>query len=142
MPLIQIRPKQEIIAIDGWRDYRLHGQQFLQTAEKALNRGDGRFSAEAIYNIMAMAVEKLCMAFLLYHQDLAENHTMADLLDALRRHVPVPENLARDILYLGSFQEICDLDVQHRQQPTTSELQRICATAGQLSSFVQLHLSR
>lgn len=103
-----IQPKELIISIDDWQDYLRDGQQFLRTALGAYNKKRKAFTSETIYNITAMAIEKFIMAFLMKNGDLAENHTMADLAAALQRHTgPLPE-LNKKLVYLDSFQDICD----------------------------------
>ena len=99
-----------IIQIDNWRDYRSDGEKFLHTATEAHNQKKKAFSTDTLYNVTCMAIEKLIMAFLMKNGDLAENHTMADLLRALQLHLGDIPDLAEKLLYLDTFQEICSLD--------------------------------
>jgi HEPN domain-containing protein len=127
--------------IADWQLYRQHGEQFLRTAQGAFAKDDGRFTAEAIYNICAMAMEKLVMAFLMRRGDLAENHTMADLLRALHRHIQVPATLAEGFVFIDDFQRICDLDTQVRRRPSHDQLARMLATAAALAAFLASDLT-
>ncbi|WP_136795466.1 MULTISPECIES: hypothetical protein [Desulfosediminicola] len=105
-----IQPKELIVSIDDWQDYLRDGQQFLSTAVGAFSKKRKAFTSEALYNITAMAIEKLIMGFLMKNGDLAENHTMTDLAAALERHTgPLPD-LHKKLLFLDSFQDICDPD--------------------------------
>jgi hypothetical protein len=99
-----------IIQIDNWQDYRRDGEKFLHTATAAHNKKKKAFSTDTLYNVTCMAIEKLIMAFLMKNGDLAENHTMADLLRALQLHLGDIPDLAKKLLYLDTFQEICSLD--------------------------------
>lgn len=127
MQIIQIQPKEHIIQIDNWQEYLRDGEQFLKTAVAAHEKGRKAFSTEALYNITAMAIEKFIMAFLMTRGDLAENHTMADLAFALERHTgPLPE-LSEKLLFLGSFQDICNLEISHYAQPSQEEIGQIIA---------------
>lgn len=99
-----------IVQIDNWRDYRRDGEQFLHTAVAAHQKKKKGFSRDTLYNVTCMAIEKLIMAFLMKNGDLAENHTMADLLRALQLHLGELPDLTEKLLYLDSFQEICSLD--------------------------------
>ncbi len=99
-----------IIQIDNWRDYRSDGEQFLHTATAAHQQKKKAFSTDTLYNVTCMAIEKLIMAFLMKNGDLAENHTMADLLRALQLHLGDIPELAEKLMYLDTFQDICSLD--------------------------------
>jgi hypothetical protein len=100
----------KLVQIDNWRDYRRDGEQFLKTAQGAYDKKRKAFSPETLYNLTCMAIEKLIMAFLMKNGDLAENHTMGDLLRALQLHLGEIPELAGKLLYLNDFQEICDLE--------------------------------
>ena len=99
-----------IVQIDNWQDYRRDGEKFLQTATQAHNKKKKAFSTDTLYNVTCMAIEKLIMAFLMKNGDLADNHTMADLLRALQLHLGDIPDLEQKLLYLDTFQDICSLD--------------------------------
>lgn len=120
-----IQPKEFIVSIDDWQEYLRDGQQFLRTAVGAYDKRRKAFNAEAIYNITAMAVEKFIMAFLMKNGDLAENHTMADLATALERHTGPLPNLRRKLLFLDSFQDICDPEEYHYIIPDEQQVRTI-----------------
>ncbi len=99
-----------IVQIDNWQDYRRDGEKFLHTATAAHHKKKKAFSTDTLYNVTCMAIEKLIMAFLMKNGDLAENHTMADLLRALQLHLGELPDLADKLMYLDTFQEICSLE--------------------------------
>jgi len=65
MNILPIQPRHNIIPLDGWQLYRRDGEQFLRTAVSAHQRGNPRFTPEIVYNLVAMAIEKLIMALLM-----------------------------------------------------------------------------
>ncbi|SDP12793.1 HEPN domain-containing protein [Desulforhopalus singaporensis] len=99
-----------IVQIDNWQEYLRDGEQFLGTADRALIKRSEIFTPVILYNIACMGIEKLIMAFLMKHGDLAENHTMEDLAYALKKHINLSESFAEKLQFLDKFQEICDLD--------------------------------
>jgi len=109
----QIQPRGNIIPIDNWQEYLRDGEQFLRTAQRAHELGKKAFSPETLYNLTAMAIEKYIMAFLMQRGDLAENHTMTDLADALERHTDALSELTSRLRFLDSFQDICDAYQSH-----------------------------
>lgn len=113
------------IQITDWHIFQRDGKQFLKTAQAAYTKKSKSFSPVVIYNLTCMGIEKLIMAFLMQRGDLAENHTMGDLLQALERHLGVNPELDRKLLFLDSFQEICDLENYVVTSPTEEDLQEI-----------------
>lgn len=136
MQLQQIQPKEQIIAIDNWQEYLRDGHQFLQTAEKAHALGRTAFSNDALYNLVAMAIEKLIMAYLMSRGDLAENHTMHDLARALEHHLGPQPELTAKLHYLDQFQEICDLDEAKYITPDNSQITTIIATGSEIRELI------
>ena len=116
-----------IIQIDNWRDYRRDGEQFLNTATQAHIKKKKGFSTDTLYNVTCMAIEKLIMAFLMKNGDLAENHTMADLLRALQLHLGNIPEMSEKLLYLDTFQDICSLDNFTIQIPTEEDVVKMLA---------------
>ncbi len=129
-----------IIQIDNWRDYRSDGEKFLHTAIEAHNKKKKAFSTDTLYNVTCMAIEKLIMAFLMKNGDLAENHTMADLLRALQLHLGDIPDLAEKLLYLDTFQEICSLDNFTINIPTEDEVVKMLAIGEDVRAVLHPYL--
>ncbi|MEN8190641.1 MAG: hypothetical protein ABFS19_12415, partial [Thermodesulfobacteriota bacterium] len=66
--------------IDDWQEFLAEGNQFLATANNGYARRQQVFTAEILYNLVAMAIEKLIMALLMESGNLPYNHTMHDLV--------------------------------------------------------------
>jgi len=130
-----------IVQIENWQDYRRDGEQFLHTALMARKKGKTHFTPVILYNLTGMAIEKLIMAYLMKNGDLAENHTMGDLLDALERHTGRQPQLAAKLRYLDSFQEICALDSMTIKIPTQEDTEIILAIGQEIHDFLAPHLS-
>jgi hypothetical protein len=141
MNTLQIRPREHIIEIDNWQEYRRDGEQFLHTAVSAANSRNPRFTPDTLYNLVAMAIEKLIMAFLMRHGDLADNHTMLDLLRALERHIAIRPDLAGEFAYLDAFQEICAIDTYSCRTPSTADIGRITAVGREIRELLAPHLA-
>lgn len=129
-----------IIQIDNWRDYRRDGEQFLHTATRAYYKKKKAFSTDTLYNVTCMAIEKLIMAFLMKNGDLAENHTMADLLRALQHHLGEIPGLAEKLLYLDTFQEICSLENFSIHVPTEKDVVKMLAIGEDVRTILHPYL--
>jgi len=129
-----------IVQIDNCRDYRRDGEQFLHTARQAHRKKKKAFSTDTLYNVTCMAIEKLIMAFLMKNGDLAENHTMADLLGALQLHLGEIPDLSEKLMYLDTFQEICSLDNFTIQIPTEADVVKMLAIGEDVRNVLHPHL--
>ena len=97
------------LAIEDWEKFWGEGEQFLTLAENAFTKGKKAFTAEILYNLIAMAIEKLVMSALMHIGKLPYNHTMHDLADALEEWMPEAiEGKAEQLRALDKHQEICD----------------------------------
>lgn len=128
------------VQITDWNIYLRHGEQYLKTARGAHERKKSTFTAEAIYNLTCMAIEKLIMAFLMKRGDLAENHTMVDLLHALERHLGSNADIDNRLRFLDGFQQICELDTFTILGPTGADLQKIVETGEALRHYLSPYL--
>ncbi|MDH3348757.1 MAG: hypothetical protein OEM02_11760 [Desulfobulbaceae bacterium] len=121
--------------IEDWRIFIKDGEQYLNTALAADKKKSTVFTPEILYNITAMAIEKYLMGFLMYNNDLADNHTMADLLDSIKRHVTPSPSMIEDLLYIDSFQDICDTFNATYKIPRPEEMQRILSIGQKVRDF-------
>lgn len=139
MQIIQIQSSAEVISIDDWDGYQLDGEQFMGTAFRAYEGKKKAFSPEVLYNLVCMGIEKYVMATLMKNGDLPENHTMQDLIFALERHTG-PLEIRDDLLFLDSFQEICDLDTAVYAAPTKADMVRIIDIGRRVEHLLKTYL--
>lgn len=125
-----------LVQITDWRNYYLDGEKFLRTATGGQNSRPEIFTPEVLYNVIAMAIEKFIMGFLMYNGDMADNHTMADMVHSMERHVQLPAALARDLIHIDSFQEICDIDSFNIKAPSRSQIDEMLVTARETQAFI------
>jgi len=129
-----------VVQISDWKIYLRDGEQFLQTAKSAHLKKKKGFSPEALYNLTCMGIEKLIMAFLMKNGDLAENHTMEDLLRAMDKHLSPDNDIGDKLRYLDSFQEICELDSYIAKKPTCDEIKKILQIGDDLHYHLAPHI--
>ena len=125
-----------------WREYFGQGDQFLALAAKGVDRLD-KFNGEALYNLLAMAMEKHFMALFLQRGRLPEGHTLHELIQAADGLIRVDLRLLEEISVMDSFQEICSNDEFVKKTPSTVELKRFIDCARRLRTCIheQLPLS-
>jgi hypothetical protein len=125
-----------LFGIENWMEYRRDGEQFLHVALMARQKNRRQFTPEILYNLTGMAIEKLVMAYLMKQGDLADNHTMSDLAEALERHMGSQIQLRQKLRYLDSFQEICDLESFTVKKPSEEDTTAILAIGEEVRDFL------
>ncbi len=128
--------KMALFGIENWMEYRRDGEQFLHVALMARQKKRRHFTPEILYNLTGMAIEKLVMAYLMKQGDLADNHTMTDLVDALERHMGNQPRLRQKFHYLDSFQEICDPESFTVKKPSDEDTTAILAIGEEIRDFL------
>ncbi len=126
----------ELVSLSEWKEFFAEGDQYLRVAERSAVTRTEVFTPEILYNIIGMAIEKYLMAFLMHNGQMADNHTMLDLLHSVERITgPLPE-LKEKLAFIDSFQEICDMDNFNRRSPSEEEVPTLLATANFARQFV------
>ena len=106
-------------------------QTFLKEAQQYLDAGRGkegkpsRLSSDIRYNLLSLSIEKSCMAILLYHNDLADNHTFIDLLRSIAPYVQISGEIHDELAALEQVQSICNLYEYHREKPSEEVVERL-----------------
>jgi HEPN domain-containing protein len=120
-----------------WKLFLKEGKEYLKSAQGKEGK-PSRLSNDIRYNLLAMSLEKSCMAILMLYGDLADNHTFSDLLFSLKRHITIPDELSREILALEQVQSICNLYEYHRELPSDEVVQRLQLVAAQIQRMAEL----
>jgi len=127
-----------------WKQYIEDGNNYLKTAVKGHENRKQVFTPEIIYNIVSMSIEKQIMGLLMYHNRLPENHTLRDLTDAIRELCPAaegetscfPDELSEKLLAMDRFQEICCIDLYHREIPREEDVCAFIDIGQKVQAFV------
>ena len=122
--------------ISDWQEFLREGNQFLATASNAFTLQREVFTAEILYNLVAMAIEKLIMALLMNSGNLPYNHTMHDLVESMEEFLPgCLVGLGDEIKALDAFQEICEIDNYTIKIPDTSEVAKMLELAKKVQAL-------
>ena len=123
--------------IKGWEEYLEEGNQFLATANNAYAQRKEPFTTAILYNLVAMAIEKLIMALLMKSGNLPYNHTMHDLVEAIDEFLPGElAGLGEELKRLDAFQDICDMESYSISPPTMGQIGGMLALALEVQSRV------
>ena len=142
-PLVGFGDIKPVVPITGWQDFLKEGDAYLKTAHGAYANdrttvaGVTIFTPEILYNIIAMAIEKLVMATLMKQGALPYNHTMFDLVEAIDEVFPQSlHEIRQGLLDLDKYQEICDVDHYNIIPPDSQEIPAMLALATELQDVV------
>jgi len=123
-------------SIEGWEEFLHEGEAYLRTAVGAHDKKRAVFTPEILYNIIAMAIEKLVMAALMKQGALPYNHTMGDLVEAMEETFPgALGEIKEKILALDRYQEICDVDAFMIRPPKVEEIDGMLDIALQMQNL-------
>ncbi|TVR16802.1 MAG: hypothetical protein EA401_00990 [Planctomycetota bacterium] len=114
-----------------WRAFYDDGCKYLRSAEGGRNRPQV-FTPDITFNLAAMAIEKLSMALLLEAGDIADNHTMHDLVLSLSRLPDLDLGLLEAIDNLGRFEDLCPMAPPQNAVVLAEDVPAILAVAREL----------
>ena len=131
VPLTMLEP------IKGWEEFLRNGEGYLKTATAGYQRRQQVFTAEILYNLVAMSIEKFIMAALMRHGAMPYNHTMKDLVEAMETIFPGKmARLSQGLLEMDKYQEICDLDGFRINPPGMNKIPGMLKLADKLRVLV------
>lgn len=114
---------------NGYKSFLEEGNKYLKTARGGVKR-PAVFTAEILYNIIGLAIEKHIMAALMANGQLADNHTFTDLIDATKQIGEIDEAIADQLRKFESYQNICPVFAgYHRTEPPDEAIPEMIATA-------------
>ena len=122
-----------------WQTYYKEGSQFLDLAAAGIHNRK-KFNGEALYNILAMAIEKHFMALFLYKNYMPEGHTIKDLLTAASNYIVIDLELVKGLDFMDSIQNICNIHEFHKKEPTPGELEKMVTIAQGVKNCVYQEL--
>lgn len=123
-------------SILNWHDHITAGRKYLKTAGNGLAR-PSVFNNELVYQLTAMAVERLLVGLFQYHQKMPADHTLGGLVEELTGFCPLDEELAESIKHLGRFDDMCPLTPVKRTIPDDLEIRAILVVGQKVAAFTE-----
>jgi hypothetical protein len=123
------------LSISGWQDHIVGGHKYLETAHKGRAR-PSVFNNELIFQLAAMAIEKLIVGVSQYHRLMPSDHTLSGLVAGLESVCRLDAGLVERIRRIESVDDMCTLAVHHRQAPDNEAVTEILAVGEAVARFV------
>ena len=113
------------------------GDKYLKTAQGGVKR-PAIFTAEILYNIIGLAIEKHVMGALMANGKLADNHTFTDLIDAANQVGGIDDAIADQLRKFESYQNICPVFAgYHRTEPPAEAIPEMITTAEAVQAWAE-----
>ncbi len=129
----------ELLSDTGWREHILAGSKYLKTARNGTSR-PSVFNNELIFQLTAMAIEKLIVGLSQFYHQLPMDHTLSGLVEGLATICPMEEELAGQIRAIEQIDNMCALTPVRREGPKDEEVLRILDVGQQVADFTMSHL--
>ena len=129
----------ETAAISGWEDHILSGRQYLKTAQNGRARREV-FNNELVFQLTAMAMEKLMVVVCQYHRQMPTDHTLSGLVRGLAPVCPMDEDLAQRIRAIEMLDDMCPLTAALRTEPDQTVVDQILETGSRVAAFAKAHV--
>ena len=123
-------------SLSGWQDHLRDGRKYLKTARNGLSR-PAVFNNELIFQLAAMAIEKLIVGLCQYHRQMPTDHTLSGLVERLAPVCPIDPALAGEIRRIEQIDDLCTLTPVHRQAPSDMDIQYILDVGRRVAVFAK-----
>jgi len=105
----------------SWTEFYDYGTQYMHTVEKSVRNKDV-FTPVIVYNMSAIAIEKLIMGACLYHGKIPYCHTLSGMADFAGGIMGFDDKLVEDLCLMDSMQMICSEDDKSSRKPADSDV--------------------
>ena len=131
----------QIQSLSGWKDHFIDGRKYLDTAVKGLSRPTV-FNNELVFQLAAMAIEKMMIGIYQYHHQMPFDHTLPGLVDGLASLCPMGTELSEKIKRIDQIDDMCSLSPVHRNGPGEDDIHRILEAGREIIDFAVKNLPR
>ncbi|MGD9364867.1 MAG: hypothetical protein PVH87_04165 [Desulfobacteraceae bacterium] len=123
-----------------WKQQLNTGRAYLNTAINGLTR-PSVFNNALIYQLTAMAIERLLVGVYQYHQQMPVDHTLDGLVDGLSSMCPLEPNLANGIKGISRFDDMCPLIPVNQSVPNDMEIKAMLAIGRQVAGYAEMQVN-
>jgi hypothetical protein len=127
------------VVMVAWELFVNEGKQLHKSAS-GKNGQPSKLNNSIRYNLYALSLEKSLMGLLMFHGDMADNHTFQDLLYSAERHCAVPRSLREELYALENVQSICSLTNYTREDPSDEVVARLQIATWEIMEFVKYNI--
>ena len=123
-------------SISGWKQHVVDGTKYLNTALNGLSRPKV-FNNELIFQLAAMAIEKMIVGVYQYHNEMPTDHTLSGLVDGLAAICPMNPGLSERIKRIEAMDNMCPLVPVRRESPEDTLIKEILDTGLDVADYAR-----
>lgn len=113
---------------------RIQAEEYLRAARGGWGKPE-KFTAEAVFHLVALAVEGFWLAWLEDRGGAPAHHAFRDLVRAAEAHVAVPPDLKTGLLKMDQYQRLCEWIPIEPRKPTRDDLPGLLDLASRVRDF-------
>ncbi len=113
---------------------RCEAEGYLRVAQAGLERPE-KFSAETLFQLVALAVEGFWLAYLDENGNVPSHHGFRDLIKAAEAVGPVPADLADAVRGLDRYQSLCAWIPVEPRKPLREEIPGLIDVARRVEHY-------
>ncbi len=106
----------------SWNDFYSQGIQYMKTAERSVIHPE-KFTSVVIYNLTAIAIEKLIMGVCILHGTLPYCHTLSGMAGFAENIIGLDKKLVEDMNLMDRMQQICSEDELYCADPDAEDVE-------------------
>jgi hypothetical protein len=126
---------------NSWTKFVDDGKSYLKTAVNGYAKRKNIFTPDIVYHTVCMSIENYIMGYLSYHNTLPDNHTLVDLINAVKEISEVDDDLYNRIRSMNRFQEaVCSLSAQISVAPKEQDIKEFLSAGEGIRGFVTARL--
>lgn len=123
----------------SWNDFYIQGIQYMHAAEKSIVRGDV-FTPVIIYNISAIAIEKLIMGACMSAGELPLCHSLSGMADFAKNVIGLDQQLVDDMNLMDKMQMLCSADDISVKDPEIEDIPFFIDVMKRIFEKTELHI--
>lgn len=123
----------------SWNEFYSQGILYMRTAEKSVRRTE-IFTPVIIYNVTAIAIEKLLMGACLSGGQMPFCHTLSGMADYAKNIIGLDEQLVNDMNVMDGMQMICLEESFSSKEPEIEDVPFFIDVMKRVYNQTELHL--
>jgi hypothetical protein len=117
----------------NWKDFLEEGKNYFLKA-KRWSESD-KYNKDLIYNMILISIEKNFMAICMKNKYLPENHTISDLVDAVKRVIGIDKELEMKLMEIEKYQNICSVNDYVRETGKIEDINLVVKIGNEVNEF-------
>jgi hypothetical protein len=119
----------------NWDEFLKEGNNYyLKGRNWSINK---KFNNDLIYNLILISIEKNIMAICMKNNYLPENHTITDLICAVKKIISLDEQLEKNLLEIEKYQFICTMIDYNRDIGQIKDINLVINTGHEVNEIAK-----